>query len=349
MQTPSAPSPATEQASVVVDDVSRRFGDFTAVQDISLTVQPGSILGVIGPSGAGKTTLVRMLTGALRPTTGTVEVLGEDPTRFRRQTRERIGYMPQQFTLYPDLSTRENVDFVASLFGILWRTRHRRTREVLELVDLWEARSRRAGALSGGMQRRLELACALVHHPALLFLDEPTAGIDPLLRGRIWDELHRVRDEGRTLIVTTQYVNEAESCDNVALIADGRLIALADPDRLRREAVGGDVVEVETETPFDATRLMALPFVRSVEQRGPSSMRVITDDAATAVPDVVEAIGEQGTEVASARETRPSFDAVFATLVERDRAAKAADAPSADTDTHADPDAAPRARSGEAA
>ena len=157
-------------------------------------------------------------------------MLGEDPRRFRRRTRERIGYMPQQFTLYPDLTARENVDFVASLFGILWRTRHRRTREVLQLVDLWDARGRRAGRLSGGMQRRLELACALVHDPDLLFLDEPTAGIDPILRVKIWEELHRLRDDGRTLLVTTQYVNEAEECDTVALISGGRLIALADPD-----------------------------------------------------------------------------------------------------------------------
>ena len=175
-----------------------------------------------------------------------MRVLGEEPRRFRRQTRERIGYMPQSFTLYPDLTVRENVDFVASLFGMLWRSRRRRTREVLELVDLWDVRGRRAGRLSGGMQRRLELAGALVHDPALLFLDEPTAGIDPLLRGRVWDELHRLRDEGRTLLVTTQYVNEAESCDQVALIAGGRLIALATPAELRRLAAGGDVIEIET-------------------------------------------------------------------------------------------------------
>ena len=178
---PTAPTP--REAAVVIERATKRFGDAIAVDDISLTVPSGTILGVIGPSGAGKTTTVRMLTGALSPTEGEVRVLGEDPRRFRRQTRERIGYMPQQFTLYPDLTARENVDFVASLFGVLWRTRHRRTREVLELVDLWDVRGRRAGDLSGGMQRRLELACALVHDPALLFLDEPTAGIDPLLRG----------------------------------------------------------------------------------------------------------------------------------------------------------------------
>lgn len=305
--------------AVRIERATMRFGDQVAVDAVSLTVPAGTILGVIGPSGAGKTTTIRMLTGALEPTEGTVEVLGEDPRRFRRQTRERIGYMPQLFSLYPDLTARENVDFVASLFGILWRTRHKRSREVLELVDLWDARGRRAGALSGGMQRRLELAGALVHDPDLLFLDEPTAGIDPLLRGRIWEELHRLRDAGRTLLVTTQYVNEAESCDAVALISGGRLVALATPDDLRRDAMGGDVVEVETTGIIDGQSLTDLPHVRKVEQDGPRHLRVIVDDAAIATPDLVEAIGARGGEVASAREARPSFDDVFAALVQRDR------------------------------
>ena len=182
----SAPAHAAPSAdlpdTIVVDHVTKRFGDLVAVDDVALTVPEGTILGVIGPSGAGKTTVVRMLTGALEPTSGSVRVLGEDPRKFRRRTRQRIGYMPQLFSLYPDLTARENVDFVASLFGMLFSRRHRRTREVLELVDLWDARGRRAGQLSGGMQRRLELACALVHSPILTFLDEPTTGIDPLLR-----------------------------------------------------------------------------------------------------------------------------------------------------------------------
>ena len=249
-------------------------------------------------------------------------MLGEDPRTFRRQTRERIGYMPQQFTLYPDLTTRENVDFVAALFGILWRTRHRRTREVLQLLELWDVRGRRAGRLSGGMQRRLELASALVHDPDLLFLDEPTAGIDPILRVKVWDELHRLRDDGRTLLVTTQYVNEAESCDMVALISDGRLIALATPDELRHEAMGGDIVEIETTGEFDPAGLADLSMVRSVERRGPSALRIRVDDAATAMPEVVDAITQRGADVASATEDRPSFDEVFAILVERDRRAR---------------------------
>jgi ABC-2 type transport system ATP-binding protein len=316
-------SPDTGRDVVVVDQATKRFGDATALDGLSLTVPRGAILGLIGPSGSGKTTTVRLLTGALAPTSGEVRVLGEDPMRFKRRTRERIGYMPQSFTLYPDLTARENVDFVASLFGMLWPRRRRRTREVLELVELWDVRRRRASALSGGMQRRLELAGALVHDPALLFLDEPTAGIDPLLRTRIWDELHRLRDGGRTLLVTTQYVNEAEACDRVALVSDGRLVALAEPDALRRQAFGGDIVEVETSTPVDASLVSGLPFVRRVEIVGPSSLRVSVDDAATAMPDVVEAVGRGGVEVSSAREYRPSFDEVFALLVERHRAERA--------------------------
>jgi ABC-2 type transport system ATP-binding protein len=271
------------EAAVVIDGATKRFGDDTAVAGISMTVRTGTILGVIGPSGSGKTTTIRLLTGALAPTVGQLRVLGEDPRVFRHQTRERIGYMPQQFTLYPDLTARENVDFVASLFGILWRTRHRRTREVLQLVDLWDVRGRHAGRLSGGMQRRLELASALVHDPDLLFLDEPTAGIDPILRSAVWAELHRLRDDGRTLLVTTQYVNEAEECDTVALLSAGRLIALADPDQLRREAIGGDVVEIETSTAFDSSSLSDLPMVRSVERRGPNALRATVDDASTAM------------------------------------------------------------------
>ncbi len=313
-------------AAVVMDAVTKIFDGEPAVADLSLVVQPGTILGIIGPSGAGKTTTIRMLTGALGPTSGTVSVLGEDPRRFRRQTRERIGYMPQLFTLYPDLTARENVDFVASLFGVLWRTRHRRTREVLEFVDLWEVRGRRAGALSGGMQRRLELACALVHSPDLIFLDEPTAGIDPLLRARVWEELHRQRDAGRTLLVTTQYVGEAESCDTVALISDGRLIALAPPDALRRLAIGGDMIEVETAAPLDPSVLDDLTGAHSIERIDSRRVRITVDDAATALPDLVDAIRERGGEIASAQEVRPSFDAVFTTLVERDRASHPDDA-----------------------
>jgi ABC-2 type transport system ATP-binding protein len=317
MSTPA--KPGSQPASAVLDRGSKRFGDELAVADISLEVPPGQILGVIGPSGAGKTTTVRMFTGAVVPDSGTVRVFGEDPARLRRSSRERIGYMPQQFTLYPDLTARENVDFVATLFGLLPRRRWRRTQETLHLVDLWDVRSRRAGVLSGGMQRRLELACALVHEPDLLFLDEPTAGIDPLLRATVWTELHRLRDAGRTLLVTTQYVTEAEECDRVALIADGRLIADATPEALRRQATDGDILDVETKGPIDPATVTAIDGIGAVRSTGYRSIRVTAADAAAATPAVIDAIAGTGGEVIRIEEVRLSFDDVFATLVERDR------------------------------
>jgi ABC-2 type transport system ATP-binding protein len=312
---------------VSMRSVSRAFDNRTVVRDIDLTVTAGTILGVIGPSGSGKTTTIRMVTGALEPTSGEVEVLGQRPTSFSARTRERIGYMPQLFALYPDLTAGENVDFVASLFGLLLWRRRRRVRQVLKLVDLWDVRGRRAGKLSGGMQRRLELACALVHEPSLLILDEPTAGIDPLLRVTVWEELHRLRDAGRTLLVTTQYVHEAEECDQVALIAHGRLVALAPPDELRRSATGGDVIEVETTDMFDGTKLETVPGVIAVRQLDTRRLRVTVDDAGTKLPAVVDAIGEAGADVASAREVRLTFDEVFAELVARSESeGEAADA-----------------------
>jgi ABC-2 type transport system ATP-binding protein len=305
--------------AVVIDDATVRFDDQIAVDGVSFSVPTGTILGLIGPSGAGKTTTIRMMTGALEPTSGSVVVLGENPRSFTRRTRSRIGYMPQALTLFADLTCKENVDFVGSLFGMVFRSRRRRSREALELVDLWDVRDRRASRLSGGMQRRLELACALVHDPTMLFLDEPTGGLDPLLRERVWQELHRLRRDGRTIVVTTQYLNEAEACDQVALIAEGRLIALATPDDLRRQAMGGDILEVETVAMFDGELLRDLPVVRGLRQRGPRRIRITVDDAGSATPDVVEAVEQHGGQVASSREERPSFDEVFARLVERNR------------------------------
>ncbi len=305
--------------AIVLDGVSRAFGDETVVDGVSLRLDPGLLLGLIGPSGAGKTTTIKMMTGALAPTEGTVRVLGEDPRRFRRSTRERIGYMPQQFSMYEDLTTRENVDFHATLFGMLFPRRRRRIPEVLKLLDLWDARGRRAGELSGGMQRRLELACALVHEPDLLFLDEPTAGIDPLLRARIWEELHRLRASGRTLIVTTQYVTEAEECDSVVLVSEGRVVAAGTPDELRRQAIGGDVVVLETAAPMPVGALLDRADVLDASRMTASSYRLVVDDAGVAVPNIVEALNGRGVDVRSAREDRPSFEEVFGALVRRAR------------------------------
>jgi ABC-2 type transport system ATP-binding protein len=300
--------------------VTRRFDGTQAVSNLDLEIPRGEIVGLVGPSGSGKTTTIRMITGSLSPTAGEVEVLGERPSAFRRRTRERIGYMPQLFSLYPELSARENVDFAAAIYGlVLWR-RWRRRDKVLKLLDLWSARNRRASRLSGGMQRRLELAAALVHEPDLLILDEPTAGVDPLLRRTVWNELHRLRDSGVTALVTTQYVTEAEECDRVALLSEGRLLAFGTPDELRREALGGEVVEVTMQDIFDAANLHRSTGVLDVRQTGPKTFQLVVDNAATATPDAIQAMSEAGVEVAEVRTLRPSFEDVFSSLVERSRA-----------------------------
>jgi ABC-2 type transport system ATP-binding protein len=331
---PQAPAyanmPAAQLAAttpVILDQVSKYFGDVTGVDGISLGVARGTMLGVIGPSGAGKTTTIRIITGGIAPDSGNVRVLGEDPRRFKRRTRERIGYMPQLFVLYPDLTARENVDFMASLFGIPpWR-RGKKVDEVLELVDLTDARDRRASAMSGGMQRRLELACALVHEPRLLVLDEPTAGIDPLLRTRVWQELERLRGEGVTILVTTQYVTEAEYCDDVALISDGRLVAHAPPQDLRKQALGGEVIEIGTHQPLDARSLPPVQGVVGVRQLAPAQLLFIVENAGLASPLVNDAVEAVGGTVEYSREYRPTFDEVFTSLVtadmERRKAAQA--------------------------
>jgi ABC-2 type transport system ATP-binding protein len=295
----------------------RRFGSVIALEDFSLAVAPGSLVGIIGPSGAGKTTTVRLLTGGLRPTSGAVRVLGEDPTRLRARTREQIGFMPQNVSLYDDLTAAENLDFAGSLFGMFLPRRRRRIKAILAWLELEDARSRRAVHLSGGMRRRLQLGCALMHDPQLVFLDEPTGGIDPIVRQAIWTELRRLRDAGRTLIVTTQIVTEAEGCDTVALIAGGRLVAHNTPEALRREAFGGELLEVETSSMVDAERLGRLPGIEEVRQVTPRRLVLVARDAASATPAVVSAVEMTGVSVTSIQTARPSFDEVFVRLIHR--------------------------------
>jgi ABC-2 type transport system ATP-binding protein len=312
MTAPSAPSVA------LMEGVRKVFDGFEALRDVSFGIPQGSLVVLIGPSGAGKTTTVSLLTGNLSPTSGSVRTLGEDPRHLRRRTRERIGLMPQQFTLYPDLTARENVDLIGSLFGLLAGKRRQRTRQVLELVQLWNERGRRASRLSGGMQRRLQLACALVHEPELLFLDEPTTGIDPILRRAIWGELQRQRDVGHTLLVTTQYVVDAEHCDLVALIANGGLLAYGPPGDLRRMALGGEVVQVEVDGDWDSAALLKNPRVKRLHRLGPGRFWAVVESAGEDTPDVIEAVKASGAEIIAVREYRPSFDEIFAALVTRE-------------------------------
>ena len=312
-------SPPSSEPIIVVEGVTHAFDDHLAVNDLSFEVSAGTILGVVGPSGSGKTTTVRMLTGTLGRTSGEIRVLGQDPMDFSRSIRERIAYMPQLFSLYEDLSAQENVGFVAALYGIGPFKRRRLIRRALDVVDLSDARHRLARDLSGGMQRRLELACALVHSPDVLFIDEPTAGIDPMLRQSIWDELRALRDEGRTLVVTTQYVAEAEYCDRVALIVDGELVALDEPEQLRQMVFGGDVLQIDTTRAVDPDMLADVDGVTRVRQTSPRQLFVTVEDAGTLTPQVMDALRRHGVEVGGIEEHQPSFDEVFTGLVEQRR------------------------------
>lgn len=310
-------------------DVTRRFNRLTAVDGVTLDVAEGTILGLIGPSGSGKTTTVRMLTGILAPTSGTIEVLGEEPRRFSRRAREEIAYMPQLFSLYPDLTAQENVGFVAALYGIGLFRRRSRIKRALEIVELWPARNRLARDLSGGMQRRLDLACALVHNASVLFVDEPTGGVDPMLRQTIWDELRELRNSGNTLLVTTQYVGEAEYCDRVALLDHGALVALDEPAALRRAVFGGEMVEVVTARAVDPEMLTDARDLISVRQIDARKLVVVAEDAGRAAPAIVNALSRHGIDVVSVDEYQSSFDEVFAGLVERHRGSRS-EAASAD-------------------
>jgi ABC-2 type transport system ATP-binding protein len=227
--------------------------------------------------------------------------------------------VPQGFTLYPNLTVHENLSLVAGLYGIGWLRRRRRIRETLAAMELGGQGRKLARNLSGGMQRRLQLAAALLHEPALLLVDEPTAGIDPILRAECWRQFRAIAAEGRTVFFTTQYVNEAELCDRVALVAGGRLLAEGTPSELRRQAFGGDVVDVVApDLQWTAANdLSRLPAVRRVEQAAPGRVRLLVDDAARAAPELVRALERSGYHVEQAATTQPSFDEVFTLLVHR--------------------------------
>lgn len=310
---------AENDAAIVARGLGKSFGEHVVLRDLHLTVQIGEIFGLIGPSGSGKSTTIHLLCGHLRASGGQMRVLGHDPERFDAATRRRIGYMPQGFALYLDLTVEQNVAFAAGLYGLPeWRNRDR-IRATLELVQLWDARKRAARAVSGGMQRRIALAAALVHDPELLFVDEPTANLDPILRAHLWQHFRSLRERGRSILVTTQYVDEAEYCDRVGLMYDGILIATGQPLALRRQAFGGDIIEISVERPHSgyADALSALPGVRATEERGDEPMRVTVDDANSAIPALLDALEGSGATIRSVAQYRPTFDEVFIRLIEQ--------------------------------
>jgi ABC-2 type transport system ATP-binding protein len=312
------PNSQPVDAVIRVEHVTKRFGDEAAVENVTFEVPRASIFGFIGPSGSGKTTTVRLLTGVYEPTEGQVSVFGHKPSQFRQRQRALVGYMPQLFVLYPNLTIWENINFAASLYGMsLFRSRQ--LREALQFVELYEHRHKLARNVSGGMLRRLSLAATLVHDPQLIFMDEPTAGIDPILRQKFWEHFRELKEEGRTIFITTQYVSESDNCDLVGIQNNGHLIRVDTPHGLRQHAYGGDMLDFQTNEPFDFAAegiLRSLPFVRPRTVRtGSNSMRLVVDEASTAIPEVISWAQQHRISVKAVEEYTPSFEDVFVELI----------------------------------
>lgn len=308
---------------VETQELTKMFGKEVAVDSLTMYVPRGAIFGFIGPSGCGKTTTVRMLTGIHKPTSGSVTVMGKDPVTFSKPDREKIGYLIQHFVLYPELTVWENLNFAASFYGVsLFRGRH--LNKLLDFVELKEDRNKLAGTLSGGMKRRLSLAATLVHNPELLFLDEPTAGIDPILRRKFWDYFKELQSEGRTLFVTTQYVGEAAYCDFVGVMYAGRLLMVETPENLRKKAFGGELVHIKTTDwiSHDSRKnLESLPFVQGkIKVINDREMEVIVDEASEAMSPLVDACRSEGITIETIEEILPPFDDVFVRLIEKESA-----------------------------
>ena len=270
------PSTSAGRPIIAAEGLGRRFGTLDAVVGLTLEVERGKIFGFLGPNGAGKTTTIRMLCGLIPPTSGHARVAGWDIGRERERIKRATGYMAQTFSLYPDLTVEENFRFFAGAYGVYGRAATRRMEALFEQIDLGGLRRTLAGQLSGGMRQRLALACALVHEPELVFLDEPTAGVDPAQRQRLWDFLYALCEGGTSLFVTTHYLDEAERCHRVGFMIEGRLIAHGVP-AVMREQLRERLVGVEARRMVDAMRaLRAMPGVEDVTIHG-QGLRVCFD------------------------------------------------------------------------
>jgi ABC-2 type transport system ATP-binding protein len=304
------------EPAVVAEELSRSFGAFVAVDRLSFRVETGEVFGFLGPNGAGKSTAIRMLCGILRPSGGRARVGGFDVGREPDRVKERIGYMSQRFSLYLDLTVAENLRFYAGVYGLTERRWRERAAWAVEMAGLTGQEDRLAKGLAGGWKQRLALGCALLHEPPILFLDEPTSGVDPISRRRFWELIHRLRAGGTTVLVTTHFLDEAEHCDRLVLIYRGRIVALDEPARLKRTALEGTVLEVLCDAGDRAVELLRQePMVRQVSPFG-RSVHVLVDQAEPGAARVRALLDQAGIETEAVVPIEPSLEDVFIHLIE---------------------------------
>ena len=300
--------------AIRADKLTKAFDKLTAVNELTFAVAEGEIFGLVGPDGAGKTTTMRLLTAIMEPTSGDAWVAGHHVAREAERIKEEIGYMSQRFGLYPDLSVMENIDFYADIYGVPRRGRAEKIDQLLAFSNLTPFRKRLAGNLSGGMKQKLGLACALIHTPKVLFLDEPTNGVDPVSRRDFWRILYQLLREKVTIFVSTAYLDEAERCNRLALLDRGRIIGLGTPDEVK-QMMRGTILEVRASQPRKATELLRGTLgARSVGLFG-DRVHIVTQDPDASRRQVESALRETGLEIAAIRPIQPSLEDVFVSVI----------------------------------
>jgi ABC-2 type transport system ATP-binding protein len=309
-------SAIADRPAVRVEGLERRFGDFIAVDHISFEVAPGEIFGFLGPNGSGKSTTIRILTGLLLPTAGQGEVAGFDLWTQSSAIKGVIGYMSQRFSLYEDLTVGQNLDFYGGIYRVPRAVKAERKAWALGMAGLVGRENSVTRDLAGGWRQRLALACAVLHEPRILFLDEPTSGVDPISRRAFWDLIHAMARKGVTVFVTTHYMDEAEYCERLALLHQGRIVAMGTPDELKRTRLDAELLEIVVDRPVDALeRLGREPAVREVTLFGTAVHASVTDAEATA-PAVRAALEAAGIRVEQLGRITPSLEDVFVSLIE---------------------------------
>jgi ABC-2 type transport system ATP-binding protein len=305
--------------AVEVENLTKKFGDFIAVDGVSFTIERGEIFGFLGPNGAGKTTTIRMLLGLLKPTSGRAEVLGFDIVKGAEEIKKRIGYMSQRFSLYNDLTVSENLDFFGRTYGLSGQRLRERKAYILEMADLKRCQRELAGNLAGGWKQRLALGAALIHEPEMLFLDEPTAGVDPISRQAFWKLLYQLAENGATIFVTTHYMDEAEHCQKLAFIQHGRIVALGSPRHIKEAAMRGQVLEIDCAHPDIAVlALRALGLFDEVALYG-SLIHVVAEDIESYRHLISQTLQQKGAGVRNMDLIPPSLEDVFISSVREAR------------------------------